>query len=95
MPSLATFAPLVGSTFVLRPPSGRPVSVVLKVAEPLPRQSALRGEAFTAIFHGPKSPLIAQSVMSISHESVGPFRLFVVPVGLSSSYHAYQVVVEP
>jgi hypothetical protein len=95
VPTLAAFAPLVGSTFLLRSADGTAVRVVLKTAEALPPQEVLHGDAFTALFDGPCSPLINQSVMTISHESVGPFRLFVVPVDFSRSHQTYQVVVDP
>ena len=92
--SLRTFAPLVGSRFELHPPAAHPVGVVLETAEPLPFQVALRGDAFTLVFHGPTAPRFSQDVMTISHEAAGAYRLFVVPVGWARQHQAYQVVVD-
>ena len=72
---LATYAPLVGSSFRIRREGENAFSAKLISAKRIDGE----GEAFSLIFRG--GGATEQSTYTLSHPSVGSFPLFLVPVG--------------
>jgi len=75
---LATYVPLVGSTFRIRRPESSPLSVKLVSATQLRSEV---GESFSLIFHAREDAGLGQETVTIEHSSLGTFPLFLVPVG--------------
>jgi hypothetical protein len=86
---LATYVPLVGSTFRIHREGSSPLSVKLVSATPL----AGKGESFSLIFHGDRNAELGQQISSVGHPSLGRFDLFVAPVGRDVKGQDFQAVV--
>ena len=86
---LATYVPLVGSTFRISRDGSSPVSVTLVSATAL----ADKGESFSLIFHGRSGAGLGQQSSRIEHPSLGRFDLFVAAVGRDVKGQDYQAVV--
>ena len=95
------FAGLINSTFVVRDPSGRTVSLKLisveKMGEtqsgsapilrvPNPAKQIKRTDSFVLRFRSQSGKSLAQGTYSFSHVTLGNFALFVVPAGGSQPY---------
>ncbi|MGH9277500.1 MAG: DUF6916 family protein [Acidimicrobiales bacterium] len=87
--SMATFTPLVNTTFRFTV-AGRSVSLVLEqvVDE---RRAGSAGECFSLIFVGSK-PGFGQGTYAVDHPKLARFDLFVAPVGRRSDGQDYQAV---
>jgi hypothetical protein len=86
---LATYVPLVGSTFRIHR-SQSSLSVKLVSATRLPSE---RGEAFSLIFRGHGNAKLGQETYTIEHSTLGTFPLFLVPVGSARKGQDFQAVV--
>ena len=86
---LATYIPLVGSTFKIRREGASPLSVKLVSATRLEGV----GESFSLIFRGHANARLGQQVYDFEHPSLGTFPLFVVPVGRATKGRDFQVIV--
>jgi hypothetical protein len=86
---LATYVPLVGSTFAIHRPGALPLSVELASATRL----AGVGESFSLIFRGHGNAKLAQQVYNLEHPRLGSFPLFLVPVGPAFKGQEFQAVV--
>jgi hypothetical protein len=86
---LATYVPLVGSTFAIHRPGALPLSVRLTSATRLPGV----GESFSLIFRGHGNAKLAQQVYNLEHPRLGSFPLFLVPVGPAFKGQDFQAVV--
>jgi hypothetical protein len=88
---LATYVPLVGSTFKIRRPETSPLSVKLVSATQLRSEV---GESFSLIFraHG-DATTVGQEMVTIEHPSLGAFPLFLVPVGPARKGQDLQAIV--
>ena len=40
---------------------------------------------FSLIFHGPMQPVMPQRIYAFTHEKIGKFEMFIVPIGPDSS----------
>jgi hypothetical protein len=87
---LATYVPLVGSTFRIHRAESSKLSVKLVSAKQLPSDI---GESFSLIFHAPANAALGQETYTIEHSSVGSFPLFLVPVGPAHKGQDLQAVV--
>jgi hypothetical protein len=88
---LATYVPLVGSTFKIKRPDASPLSVELASATPLPSEV---GESFSLIFRGHRdAATLGQEMVTIEHPSLGAFPLFLVPVGPARKGQDLQAIV--
>jgi hypothetical protein len=86
---LATYVPLVGSTFRIHR-SQSSLSVKLVSATRLPSE---HGEAFSLIFRGHGNAKLGQETYTIEHSTLGTFPLFLVPVGPAQKGQDFQAVV--
>lgn len=86
---LATYVPLVGSTFRINREGASPLKVKLVSATPL----AGKGESFSLIFRGQRHSEIAERISTLEHPSLGRFDLFVAPVGRGVKGQDFQAVV--
>ena len=80
---LATYRPLVNSTFTLYH-SHAPLQSKLVELTNLPargRRERARREAFSLIFEVPRAEPLPQGTYQFEHETMGSFSLFLVPVG--------------
>ena len=86
---LATYVPLVGSTFLIHREGSLPLSVKLVSA------TALQGvgDSFSLIFRGPRHSQVAPDTSTFEHPSLGRFDLFVAPVGRGVKGRDFQAVV--
>jgi hypothetical protein len=96
--SRATFEPLLGSRFRLRPESGPIVDAVLSQVDDRPPGPADPpddgAEAFSLLFTAPSGgPRPAQGTYTIQHPSLGSMQLFAVPVGRARVAQDYEVIV--
>ncbi len=62
---------------------------LIKVAE---HQLSPHQERFAIIFQGPLVPFLGQGTYSFTHESMGAFDLFIVPIGQDSKSIRYEAV---
>ena len=86
---LATYVPLVGTTFRINRDGSSPLSVKLVSATPL----SGKGDSFSLIFRGRSDAMLAEQSSTIEHSSLGRFDLFVAPVGRNVKGQDYQAVV--
>lgn len=87
---LATYVPLVGSTFRIHRSPARPLSVKLVSATRLPSEA---GESFSLIFRGHGNAKLGQETYTLEHPRLGEFPLFLVPVGAPVKGQDFQAVV--
>lgn len=87
---LATYVPLVGSTFRIHRPAASSLKVKLVSATRL--QSEI-GESFSLIFRGHGNAKLGQETYTIEHGSLGRFPLFLVPVGPARKGQDFQAIV--
>lgn len=86
---LATYVPLVGSTFQIHREGSSPLSVKLVSAT---RVEGV-GESFSLIFRAHGNAKLGQETYTVTHPNVGTFPLFLVPVGRAASGRDIQAVV--
>jgi hypothetical protein len=93
--ALARFSEVQGTGFRVRVGSAEEL---LQLAQVTPGPSTPAGakgphyENFSLIFHGTGSRLIPQGTYAFSHEQLGAFDLFIVPVGREGEVILYQAV---
>lgn len=101
--ALATFAPLVGSTFVVSA-GGRRVPIVLDEAVRTPRQSPMSrpvpasgvapGEQFSLLFRGSAAHRVPAAIHTLHHPDLGSFALYLQPVGRGLKGQDYEATVD-
>lgn len=95
--TLETFAPRVQTPFAVLSSAGTPVSELKLVAAqgapslPVPGGKAVQ-ESFSLLFLGPADSLLPQGTISLEHQQIGRFLLFLVPVNRSAAGIEYQAV---
>lgn len=87
---LATYVPLVGSTFLVRRPQSSSLRVKLTSAT---RLESDVGESFSLIFQGHGNAKLGQETYTIEHPRLGAFPLFLVPVGPARRGQSFEAVV--
>jgi hypothetical protein len=87
---LATYVPLVGSTFRIRRSQSSSLQVKLVSATRLPSEV---GESFSLIFRGHGNAKLGQETYTIGHPRLGEFPLFLVPVGPARRGQDFQAIV--
>ncbi len=75
-----TFRPHVGSRFRLKQAGQKALDLDLVRVESRPRDGGLT-ESFSLLFRATNPVGLAQAIHQFDHNSLGPFRIFVVPVG--------------
>lgn len=89
--TLAMFEPLVGDTFALDAGAGEPLELVLTAATPAGEQPGGRAP-FSLAFHGPREPLLPQSIYRLEHAALGALEIFVVPLGQDADATRYEAI---
>ncbi len=89
----ARFSAAVGTTFQVF--DGEPVPLKLvevNLRKPGAGDSAKCDEAFSLLFAGPKNRFLPQRLYFFTHEAMGRFPLFIVPVGQDATTFHYEAV---
>jgi Domain of unknown function (DUF6916) len=91
----ATFEPHVGERFAVAPQQGEPFDAVLSSCAEAPYGShaEARRAPFSLVFHADPDPGMPQQTCEITHEELGGFELFLVPVGPDERGMRYQAVI--
>jgi hypothetical protein len=89
-----TFEPLVGSSFWVEFPNDAKVELRLdRVGKVMESEAArLPRHPFSIFFAGPRSFLLRQHTYRVTHESLGPLEIFLVPVGETPDTYQYEAV---
>jgi hypothetical protein len=87
---LATYVPLVGSTFRIHRTQASALRVKLVSATQLPSDI---GESFSLMFRGHANAKLGQETYMIEHPRLGSFPLFLVPVGRARKGQSFEAVV--
>jgi hypothetical protein len=87
---LATYVPLVGTTFRIHRQKAPTLSVKLISATRLPNEI---GESFSLVFRGHRNAKLEQETYTIAHPRLGEFQLFLVPVGQAAKGQSFQAIV--
>ncbi len=66
--------------------------VDLTLVEARTARSTSGGESFSLLFRGPVDPFLPQRMYAFSHEALGSFDLFIVPVGRDPEGFQYEAV---
>ena len=64
----------------------------LELVEVSEQASSPRQETFSIIFHGPAESPLQQGMVSLSHEKLGQFALFLVPIARDPDGFRYEAV---
>jgi hypothetical protein len=90
---LEDFAGRVGQTFTATADGGRALTLTLRVAEPLPAAPrAPRQDPFRLEFTDATQDHVPQQTLAVEHPEIGPFPLFVVPLGPSPDGMLYEAI---
>jgi hypothetical protein len=86
----ADFEPHIGEQFPFEANGKR---LDLKLVEVERVGAAVReGGAFSLMFLSPRGPFLPQGLYRLQHPTLGPFELFVVPLGPKGDGNQYQVI---
>jgi hypothetical protein len=86
--SLATFEPLVGTTFSVEASAGGSVGLQLRSVEPASGGS----HGFSLLFAGPHFAPLAQGTYPFTHTALGTYPIFIVPVAREPGAFVYEAV---
>jgi hypothetical protein len=67
-------------------------AVDLKLVEVSDLKESPRQSRFSLIFSGPMHTMIGQGLYKMTHERMGEFELFIVPVGMNAEVLLYEAV---
>ena len=89
-----SFEPHVGSSFWAEFPNGAKVELRLsRVARVMESEAArLPRHPFSLYFDGPDSFKLVQNIYRVTHESLEPMDIFIVPVGQAPGVFQYEAV---
>jgi hypothetical protein len=92
--TVETFEPHVGSSFWAEFPSGGKVELRLVRAAKVMESEAARLDRhpFSLFFIGPRSYLIPQQTLHLTHPALGALDIFLVPVGQDAQTYQYEAV---
>ena len=90
----AEFAANLKTTFLVRADAAKPIE--LKLIDVKAHQSEVHPrpdmERFSAFFVGPEDHFLPQSLYSLSHEKMGDFDVFLVPIGIQPDGYHYEAI---
>ena len=88
------FEPLVGTSFWVEFPNDAKVELrLVRVGKVMESELArLDRQPFSLFFLGPKSFLLKQNTYRLTHQSLEPMEIFVVPVADQGSAYEYEAV---
>ncbi len=88
----SSYDPLLNSTFRVTPEPGKSLDLVLdKVSSGTAVSEAY--ESFSIEFKGPRDVLLPQQLYELTHEKLGTFSLFLVPVAEDQEGYFYQAII--
>ena len=89
-----SFEPHVGTSFWAEFPNGAKVELRLLRASKVMESEAARlpRHPFSLFFSGPRSFLMKQHIYRLTHESLEPMEIFLVPVGDDANGYLYEAV---
>jgi hypothetical protein len=84
-----TFEPHVGGAFLI----AEPVQLELELAEASSAGDWPGGrQPFRLRFHGPRDPLLPQSIYRLEHAELGALEIFIVPIGRDDDATTYEAI---
>ncbi|HEX6085892.1 MAG TPA: hypothetical protein VF266_15270 [Thermoanaerobaculia bacterium] len=92
--TIESFQPHVGTSFWAEFPNGAKVELRLVSAAKVMESEAARLERhpFSLYFVGPKSYMLQQRMYHLTHETLEPLDIFIVPVGETAETYQYEAV---
>jgi hypothetical protein len=95
--TLATFANRLGEAFQIDAGAGQSLATSLIDVEDLTSRSGpevftFERAPFSIVFLGPLTPILRQGTYAITHEEIGTFELFIVPIGPRDGGMQYEAV---
>lgn len=92
--TVETFEPHVGTSFWAEFPNGAKVELRLERAAKVMESelARLQRHPFSLYFLGPKTFLLKQNIYRITHETLEPMEIFVVPIGQRPDAYQYEAV---
>lgn len=92
--TIESFEPYVGTSFWADFPNGSKVELRLTRAAKVMESEAARlpRHPFSLFFIGPKSFLLKQHTYRLTHETLEPLEIFIVPVGEEAGGYLYEAV---
>ena len=92
--TIEDFEPLVGSSFWAEFPNGAKVELrLVRTARVMESEAAqLPRHPFSLFFAGPQSFLLRQATYHLSHETLDPIDIFLVPIGQDAATYQYEAV---
>src|SRR5678809_131934 len=85
-----TFAKHLNTKFIIS--IGESDTIDTELVEVGERQLTSHQDRFAIIFQAPSTPALNQGTYSFSHEGMGNFDLFIVPIGYDSNSIRYEAV---
>ena len=82
----ATFGHRDGEAFVVTSPAVR----LVQAAAVDKGEGYRSGGQFSVLFHGPAEPALEQRIYELTHDEIGTFELFLVPVGRVGDGYEYE-----
>ena len=90
-----TFAAHLGETFHVHHDAPSPLEMELTDVTSLgsaDNAAAGQRDPFSVLFQGPADALLEQRIYTLSHEAMGTFELFLVPLGPAANGMRYEAV---
>jgi hypothetical protein len=95
---ISTFAGRVGEKFSVQAEPDRTLELELTEVKSLRSDAGTsepdseRREPFSILFRGPRDPALPQKIYPFEHPDLGPFDLFIVPIGPDKSGMLYEAI---
>jgi hypothetical protein len=77
----ASFEAHQGTPFRIVYGGAAPLEVVLQEVRRYEPHPGTRVEPFSAVFRGPRDPVLPQRIYRVEHDGIGTLEIFLVPVG--------------
>ena len=87
-----TFEPLLNTVFRVQRPDGDPLELELVEVVGGEQRGVQNSYSFSIIFRGAPSFLLHQRTHTLSHDSLGTFELFLVPIAREADGFRYEAV---
>jgi len=96
--TIDTFAPLAGQMFRLHVEGHEPLEMVLESVTEIPvsgwrpEEAIQHRKPFSLAFLGPPGFVLPQAIYRFEHDELGPFEIFIVPIGRDARGTRYEAV---
>ena len=90
-----TFMPYLGEDFGAGVGGETTLTLTLEQATPLGAATAppeARRAPFSLVFLGPPTPILPQQIYRLTHQTIGTFELFLVPIGRTQPGIRYEAI---